>query len=204
MKRYMAWSIVLIMLLFVTAVFAENTNAAKGGKLKGKIIVMIIGERMFQGTEFKEPKEIFEREGAKVIVACSTLSEATGSGLDGVIVVKPDILINDIKVNEVDAVVFVGGFGSSEYFDNPVAHKIAKQTLDQGKIIAAICIAPVILANAGLLQGKKATCGQSHDIEIKGAIATHKDVERDGNIITASGVGAATKFGETMVQALSE
>ena len=203
MKRYMAWSIVLIMLLSLTAVFAEDQQK-KEGKLKGKKIVMIIGQRMFQGTEFKEPKDIFEREGAKVIIACSTLSEATGSGLDGLIVVKPDILINDIKVNEVDAVVFVGGFGSSEYFDNPVAHNIAKQTLDQGKIIAAICIAPVILANAGLLQGKKATCGQSHDIEIKGAIATRKDVERDGNIITASGQGAAEKFGETIASALSE
>ena len=120
------------------------------------------------------------------------------------LIVKPDILINDIKVKDYDAIVFIGGMGSGEYFDNPVAHKIAKQALDQEKIIAAICMAPTILANAGLLEGKKATCAQSYNIEIKGAIATGKDIERDGNIITATGPGAAKKFGEEIVSALSE
>lgn len=202
MKRYMAWSIVLIMLLSLTAVFAENQQKIEG-KLKGKKIVMIIAQRQFEGSEFKEPKEIFEREGVKIIVACSTLSEATSMGIYSLIV-KPDILINDIIVKEFDAVVFVGGWGSSEYFDNPVAHKIAKQALDQKKILAAICIAPCILANAGLLEGKKATAFQSCDLKAKGAIATGKNVERDGNIITANGPAAAEKFGETIVSALSE
>ena len=204
MKRYMAWSIVLIMLLSLTAVFAEDQQK-KGGKLKGKKIVMIIGERMFEGTEFKEPKEIFEREGAKIIVACSTLSEATSMGFYSLIV-KPNILINDIKVKDFDAIIFIGGFGCAEYFDNPVAHNIAKQALDQDKILAAICMAPRILANAGILKGKKATCFPNvrEDIKAKGAIVTGEMVERDGNIITGNGPGAATKFGETIVSALSE
>jgi putative intracellular protease/amidase len=65
-------------------------------------------------------------------------------------------------------------------------------------------LAPTILANAGLLKGKKATCAQPSNIELKGAIATGKDVERDGNIVTANGPGASTKFGETIVSVLSE
>lgn len=202
MKRCLSWSIVLIMLLSLTAVFAENQKK-KEGTLKDKKIVMIIAERMFEASEYKESKDIFEQEGAKVIVAGSTLSEASGSGLY-MMTVKPDILITDIETKNFDAIVFIGGIGCAEYFDNPMAHKIAKQALDQGKIIAAICGAPVILANAGLLKGKKVTTSRSYNIKQKGAIYTGNPVEHDGNIITANGPGAATEFGKAIVSALSE
>ena len=111
-----------------------------------------------------------------------------------------------IVVNEFDAVVFVGGFGSSEYFDNPVARKIAKEGLDQDKILAAICLAPRILANSGVLKGKKVTCFSSvrKDIKAKGAMVSGEMVERDGKIITGNGPSASTKFGETIASALSE
>jgi protease I len=202
MKRYMPLSIALIMLLSLSVVFAQNQQK-KEGKLKGKKIVMIIAERMFEASEFKELKDVFEQEGAKIIVACSTLSEASGSGLY-VLTVKPDILITDIETKNFNAIVFIGGIGCAEYFDNPIAHKIAKQALDQGKIIAAICGAPVILANAGLLQGKKATTSRSYNIKQKGAIYTGNPVERDGNIITANGPAASKQFAEKIVAALSE
>jgi protease I len=205
MKRCMLWSVVLMVGLSLTTVFAENQQNVKGGKLKGKKIVMIIAQRQFEGTEFKEPKDILEREGAKIIVACSTLSEATSMGFYSLII-KPNILINDIKVRDFDAIVFIGGFGCAEYFDNPVAHKIAKEALKQDKILAAICMAPRILANAGVLKGKKVTCFPSvrEDIKIKGAIVTGEMVERDGKIITGNGPPASTKFGETITSALSE
>src|SRR4030042_3136429 len=204
MKRCMLWSIVLMVVLSLTTVFAENQQK-NTGKLTGKRIVMIIAQRMFEGTEFKEPKEIFEREGAKIIVACSTLSEATSMGFYRLIV-KSDILINDIKVEDSDAIFFIGGFGCAEYFDNPVAHKIAKEALDQNKILAAICMAPRILANSGVLKGKKVTCFSSvgEDVKAKGAMVTGEMVERDGKIITGNGPGASTKFGETIASALSE
>ena len=202
MKRYRSLSIVLIMLLSSTVGFAQDQQK-NTGKLTGKTIVMIIAQRMFEGTEFKEPKDIFEREGAKIFVACSTLSDATSMGFYRLIV-KPDILINDVKVEDFDAIVFIGGFGVGEYFYNPIAQSIAKQALEQKKILAAICLAPTILANAGLLKDKKATCFSPGNITAKGAIATGNEVERDGNIITGNGPGASAKFGETIVSALSE
>jgi len=203
MKRCMLWSVVLMVLLSLTTVFAENKKEEKKCKLKGIKIVMIIAQRMFEGTEFKEPKDIFEREGAKIIVACSTLADANSGGFPDLIV-KPDILINDVQVKDYDAVVFIGGFGCNEYFDNPIAHKIAKQALEQGKILAAIELAPTILANAGLLNGKKATASRSYILKQRGAIYTGEHVERDGNIITGSGPNAATEFGEAIASALSE
>jgi protease I len=202
MKRCMVWSVVLMVVLSLTTVFAENQKKEKGGKLKGKKIVMIIAKQMFEESEFKYPKEIFDNEGADVTIASSTLSMATGGSLR----VKPDILIDDIKVKDFDAIVFIGGFGVTEYFENPQAHRIARQALEADKILAAICMAPRILANAGVLKGKKATCFPSvrEDIKAKGAIVTGEMVERDGNIITGNGPGAATKFAETIVSALSE
>jgi protease I len=198
MKRFVLITAILAAFLLPAIVSAETQT-----RLKGKRIVMIIAKGMFNETEFKEPKEIFEREGADVIIASSTSSKAIG---DRGLKVTPDIHIRNIDVKNFDAVVFIGGFGVSEYFDNPQAHKIARQALDQNKILAAICMAPRILANAGLLKGKKATSfrSASEDIKAKGAIVTEKDVERDGNIITANGPGAALKFGETIVSALTE
>jgi len=202
MKRCMLWSVVLMVALSLTAVFAENKKEEKGGKLKGKKIVMIIAKQMFEEPEFKYPKEIFDNEGADVTIASSTLSMATGGSLR----VKPDLLIDDIKVKDFDAIVFIGGVGVIEYFENPQAHRIARQALEADKMLAAICMAPRILANAGVLKGKKATCFPNvrEDIKAKGAIVTGEMVERDGNIITGNGPGAATKFGETIASALSE
>jgi len=202
MKRYMACFGVLIMLLSSTVVFAQNQQK-KEGKLTGKKIVMIIAPLQFHGTEFEESKNIFDREGAKIIVACSTLADAN-SGSFPQFIVKPDILINDVQVKDYDAVVFIGGWGCNEYVDNPIIHKIAKQAVEQGKILAAIELAPNILANAGVLKGKKATASRSYNLKERGAIYTGKNVERDGNIITSSGPNAATEFGEAIVLALSE
>ena len=70
--------------------------------------------------------------------------------------------------------------------------------------MAAIHLAPEILANAGVLKGKKAVSYLSYNIKTKGAIVTDKMVERDGNIITGRSQGAATEFGEAIINALKE
>jgi len=64
-------------------------------------------------------------------------------------------LISKINIDNYDAVVFVGGGGATEYFNDSIAHKIVKESIAKGKVLAAICIAPNILANAGVLKGKK-------------------------------------------------
>ena len=200
MKKIICVAITIMIALLPVLGFTENKPQETPERLQEKKIVMIIAQRMFQETEFKEPKEIFEKEGATVVVASSKLSPATGGKLS----VQPDILITDIKAADYDAVVFIGGFGVSEYVNDYQAHKIAKDAIKQNKILAAICMAPRVLANAGLLEGKKATSAHKYDIEAKGAICTDKPVERDGNIITANGPGAARQFGEAIVYALSE
>jgi protease I len=118
--------------------------------------------------------------------------------------VKADLLISNINIKEFDVIVFVGGSGSSQYWNNPVAHKIAQDALSANKIVAAICIAPVTLANAGILKGKRATVFSSEvgQLKAKGASYTGRAVEKDGNIITASGPDAVKEFAGELVKAL--
>jgi protease I len=171
--------------------------------LKGKKILMIIACKNFRDEEFRAPKKLFEEQGAQVIVACSELSLSKGMfGMK----VRPDVLLDEVIVDDYHAVVFVGGSGSAEYWDDTTAHYIAQAASDKNKILAAICVAPVILANAGLLEGKKAAVfsSEASTIKAKGAKYSNKEVERDGQIITASGPEAATQFGQLIIQALQE
>ncbi|MDN3514037.1 MAG: DJ-1/PfpI family protein [Candidatus Brocadia sp.] len=188
-------------LLNMSIVHAKGDDAMQS--VKGKKAVMIIASNNFRDEELLKPKEVLEKNGIVVTVASSSLKEATGMlGAK----VKPDVLFTNINTGDYDAVIFVGGSGANEYWDNSTAHKIATDAHNSKKIVGAICIAPVTLARAGLLKDKKATTYSStvSDIKSAGANYTGADVERDGNIITASGPTAAQKFGEAIVKALSQ
>jgi len=115
------------------------------------------------------------------------------------------ILVNDIVVDDYDAIIFVGGPGASEYFNSPVALNIAREAANKQKILAAICIAPTVLANAGVLKGVTATSFLSERVRLirAGARYTGAPVERDGLIITASGPMAAIQFGRAIAEALA-
>ena len=71
-------------------------------------------------------------------------------------------------------------------------------------MIGAICIAPVILANAGVLKGRKAVCFPSIKASLtqKGAIIVNQNVVQDGNIVTATGPEAAGTFAKTLANML--
>jgi protease I len=166
-----------------------------------KKAVFIIAPLNFRDEELREPKAILEKAGVAVTVACSTTSLAKGkSGLT----IKPDILLKDVVVAEYDAVVFIGGGGAAVYLDDPQAHRIAQEAQQQARLLAAICIAPAILARAGVLKGKKATVFPDDAAELKnhGALYTGAAVEKDGMIITGSGPQAAVQFGQTLAAAL--
>jgi len=172
-------------------------------KLEGKKVLMVIASSNFRDEEYAEPRKVLEAAGARITVASSSLNTSKGKlGLE----VKPDILIGDIKESDYDGIVFVGGGGSKEYFDSPVAHKLAQNFFSHGKLTSAICIAPAILANAGLLNRKKATSfpSSAEILKAKGASFTGSGVECDGKIVTGVGPEAAKQFGEKLVEVLGK
>jgi len=118
-------------------------------------------------------------------------------------IVTPDKNFYDVDEKDFDAIIFVGGSGTTAYFNHKRALELAKEFSDSGKLIAAICIAPTILVNAHILNGKKATAYPSERNNIN-AVGTYtgSDVEIDGKIITSSGPQAAVEFGKRIVEAL--
>ncbi len=163
-------------------------------------ILSIIAPQDFQDQEYGDSKTILEKKGHTVITACSQ-PQATGKfGAT----VQADIVLADINPEEYDAIAFIGGPGCYQYFENKHLHEIAQNFYNAGKTTAAICAAPMILANAGLLDGKKATCweGEGENLASKGALYTGKKVTVDGNIITGNGPEAAVKFGKLIAKNL--
>ena len=172
-------------------------------KLNEKKVLMVIASSNFRDEEYAEPRKALEDAGARVVVACSSLSTAKGKlGLE----VKPDILISNVREGDYDGIVFVGGGGSKEYFDSPVAHMLAQSFYSHNKLTSAICIAPAILANAGLLKQKKATSfpSSAEILKTKGAVFTGSGVESDGIIVTGVGPEAAKQFGAKLVEVLEK
>ena len=169
--------------------------------LSGKKVLMVIAKNKFRDEEYIEPRKALEDSGAAITVASTSLNASEGMlGLK----VKPDVLIGDVKEDDFDGIVFIGGGGAAEYFDSPVAHKLARSFFDHGKLTSAICIAPATLANAGVLKGKKATAFPSSVAILKshGTIVMSEPVVVDGTVVTAVGPDAARNFGEKIVEVL--
>jgi 4-methyl-5(b-hydroxyethyl)-thiazole monophosphate biosynthesis len=106
------------------------------------------------------------------------------------------LFVKDIKPEGFNAIIFVGRTGVNVKDQNSIS--LAQVFYKDNKLVYAICLASYILANAGLLEGKKAVIKQD------GAIFTNKPVVKDGNITTVVGPSAAREFGEVILKALSE
>ena len=166
-------------------------------------ILMIIAPEQFRDEEYVEPREVFEKAGIEVTVACSRLGQAVGKfGLKAPV----DKLLKEVHATDYDAVVFVGGTGSRIYFEDPEAHRLVREAESKERIIGAICAAPGTLAKVGLLKGKRATSfsGEMDILKQGGAIFTGRPVEVDGRIITGDGPQSAKAFGEKIVEMLAK
>ena len=163
---------------------------------------MVIAPNKFRDEEYFEPKALFEEAGAKVVTASKGTRRATGmlGGSAGV-----DLELSKADAADYAAVVFVGGVGAAIYFNDPAALALAKAAAAQRKVVAAICIAPSILANAGLLKGLSATSFPSEEANLvaKGVRYTGEAVTVDGLIVTARDPKAARLFGKTVLDIIT-
>ncbi len=179
-----------------------SENLEKGGEMKGKVL-MIIASQNFRDEEFAKPREILSQAGYEITVASSRTGEIRGMlGMTA----EAQTTIDKVNPADYDAIIFVGGSGASEYWENATAHQIAREGVKQAKIVGAICIAPLTLGKAGVLQGKKACAFSSvlSDLAKTGAHITRSEVTVDGNIVTAQGPEAAEKFGQTILELLEK
>jgi len=160
---------------------------------------MVLPPKNFKDEEYFIPKEIFESMDIKVATTSSSNDAVSVSGRKQMV----DVSLDNVKI-DYDAVIFVGGPGAVVYFDNEKILNLAKEFFNQKKIVAAICLAPSILANAKILYGRRATAFPSEESNLidKGAIYTGNIVTVDGNLITGKSPGAAREFASQILKVL--
>ncbi|MCW7074773.1 MAG: DJ-1/PfpI/YhbO family deglycase/protease [Candidatus Methanospirare jalkutatii] len=191
-------------LLLILSLTPLTATALAEGTLEGKKILMVIAQQDFRDEELFEPKAVFEGAGASVFVAAPRKETATGM-LGGK--VQPDFAISGVNASEFDAVVVVGGSGSPKYlWDDTQLRNLVKDAYAGGKVVAAICLSPVVLARAGILKGKSATVFPSSDAvaELKkgGAIYKDESVVIAGRIVTGRDPASAEAFANAIASLL--
>jgi len=168
-----------------------------------KSILFILPKKKFNETEFLVTKRILERHGFKIFIASDAASLCVGrNGLK----IKPDVVFFNMNENNFRGIVFIGGNGVKEYWENRVLHNVAQKFLKQKKLVTAICSAPVILANAGILKKIDATCYPADKQELlkEGGCYLDAPVVVRKYIITARDSESSEEFAETIVAKLNE
>ncbi len=167
-----------------------------------KTALIVVAADGFRDEEYQTTRQALERGGAKVMIA-STVKQGARSLQNKRI--DPDLLIDDADPENYGGVVFIGGFGSSQFWHDAKAHQIIRTLHGDGRLVAAIGRAPVTLGAAGILKGKKVTGHISiyEKLANYGADYTGGKVERAGNIVTGVGPNAVTQFAATVSEVLS-
>lgn len=163
-----------------------------------KSALLIIAQQGYQDRELNGTRQGLQEAGFEVILASTEAGPCHGK-LGGTEAAA--VALRDVRVSDYDRVAFIGGPGAHALKDDPDALKIAREAAASGRPFGAICIAPEVLAAAGVLRGKKATVWDSGGeqrafLEEHGAIYTGEPVTVDGLLVTANGPEAAAEFGK--------
>jgi 4-methyl-5(b-hydroxyethyl)-thiazole monophosphate biosynthesis len=147
--------------------------------------------------------DILRRAGVNVTIAGLTPTVLEGAHS---IKIVPDKFIDNMKIEDFDAVVIPGGNpGYKNLRKDPRVIKLIKNAFKSNKIVAAICAAPAVLSDAGILNGKNSTIypGMENEIEKGGGIPKQDIVVVDGKIITSRGPATALPFALKLAEKLA-
>ncbi|KAH8384220.1 hypothetical protein KR200_003175, partial [Drosophila serrata] len=139
--------------------------------------------------------DVLRRAGIKVTMAGLNGSEPVKCSRD--VQILPDIELAKVATDKFDVVVLPGGLGGSNAMgDSSLVGDILKAHEDNGKLIAAICAAPTVLAKHGIATGKSITSYPSMKEQLvdKYSYVEGELVVQDGNLITSRGPGTAYNF----------
>jgi len=161
-------------------------------------ILLFLPASNFSEEEYQIINRVFARAGKQVFISSDSSSVCNGErGMK----VKADIDYFNVNEKNFAAIVLIGGKGSREYWDNEHLHRIVKRFKSSGKIVSAICSAPIILARAGLLSKISATCWFEDKNELLklGVQYQDRNLVVDNNILTANGPRSAEQFAESVI-----
>ena len=167
-------------------------------------MVPILFATGFEEIEALAPADILRRAGVEVRLVGVTGEKVTGShGIE----VTMDTVIDALNYSDVDAVILPGGLpGTTNLEASEAVQKLIDHCVAEGKLVAAICAAPSILAHKGLLASREATAFPNFqkDLVDGGAHLSREYVVQDGNFLTARGMGVATQFGLKLAELLAD
>jgi len=170
-------------------------------------ILLLVANEGFQTLEYDNPKHTLTEAGHIVITASRDGGTAISTDNEKI---ETDLKLSDVITSDYDGVFVIGGPGSIEYLNNNETARIIGEAKSSPHVFyGAICVAPRILAEAGLLVGTRIT-GWDNDGKLGGicdkygCVRELHPVVRDGRVITADGPSSASAFGEEIVKALAE
>ncbi|MCM3738373.1 DJ-1/PfpI family protein [Bacillus cytotoxicus] len=170
-----------------------------------KNALFIIPPDRFNEDELFHPKEVLENAGVKVTIASTKIGEITGDNQGKT---KAEVIFSEVPVNDYDIIAVIGGSGTIDYlWENQTLISYLKQAYEQKILVTGICAGSVVIAQTGLLSGRKATC-YPVDVMINALkdnnveyVAQHVIAHND--IITSDGPEGAIGFGERIVETLN-
>lgn len=168
-------------------------------------VLFVIAKNQYRDEELSIPQGMMDEAGIAYDIAAKEPGQCTGQiGTPAMATIS----IDDVDPEAYDAIILIGGSGAQEYlWDNPALHAHIRAFNEAGKVVAAICLSPVVLAQANILRGKNVTFFSTplsdKAMEFAGANVVDVPVVADGNIITANGPGASEAFGEMIIERLS-
>ena len=172
--------------------------------LAGKRIAMLV-EDDFEDRELTGPLALLREAGATVTLVGPTAG-VEFRGKRGEAVVKSDIAAGAAKIKDFDAVVIPGGYAPDKMRMRHAMVDLARDAMDAGKPVAAICHGPQLLISANALRGRTLTCWPSIAVDVKnaGGLYVDKPVVEDGNLITSRKPDDVPVFSDAIIRALSK
>lgn len=177
------------------------------GPLDGKRI-LILATNGFEQSELEVPRDRLKEAGAQVHVVSPERGEIKGwDKKDWGRPVPVDKTLAEVRETEYDAIVLPGGQINPDLLRvDPAAIGLIKSFYDAGKTVAAICHAPWLLVEAGLVQGKRMTSYKSirTDVENAGARWEDASVVTDNGVITSRNPGDLEDFSNKIIEEVRE
>lgn len=155
----------------------------------------------FEEVEGLTVVDILRRAGIGISTVSVTGSRSICGAHD--IHVEADILFEECDFSDAQMLVLPGGMpGTRNLGQHRGLSELLKEAAGEGRKIAAICAAPSVLGDLGLLEGKEAVCYPGFEDRLRGARVLTEDVAVDGNITTSRGLGTAIPFALKLAEQL--
>src|SRR5215813_6843360 len=177
---------------------------AEANTLNGKRVAILV-EDGFEDRELTGPRDVLSAAGAQVIIVGPTAG-TDFRGKRGEATVTSDMAAGAARIDNFDAVVIPGGYAPDKMRMRHAMVDFAREAMDAGKPVAAICHGPQLLISANALRGRTLTCWPSIAIDVKnaGGLYVDKPVVEDGNLITSRKPDDVPVFNEAIIRALSK